>query len=56
LVGAGFAPLTALGLASQFGIIFIGGYLISGAICTIVALMLSRAPDRSADSPQGVTT
>lgn len=43
LVGAGFAPLVALGLASNFGIIFIGGYLISGAICTLVALSLNRA-------------
>ncbi|UDF32186.1 UNVERIFIED_ORG: MFS transporter (plasmid) [Roseateles sp. XES5] len=46
LVGAGFAPLVALGLASSFGIIFIGGYLISGAICTIAALTLSRALDQ----------
>ncbi|MCO5731669.1 MFS transporter [Rhizobium sp. SSA_523] len=42
LLGAGFAPLVALGLASNFGIIFIGGYLISGAICTLAALTLSR--------------
>ncbi|WLS04389.1 MFS transporter [Shinella oryzae] len=47
LVGAGFAPLVALGLASSFGIIFIGGYLISGAICTIAALTLTRALDRT---------
>ncbi|MBP1843968.1 MFS family permease [Rhizobium petrolearium] len=47
LVGAGFAPLVALGLASSFGIIFIGGYLISGAICTIIALSLTRVLDQS---------
>ncbi|KQZ50011.1 arabinose ABC transporter permease [Rhizobium sp. Root149] len=47
LVGAGFAPLVALGLASKFGIIFIGGYLISGAICTFAALTLSRILDSS---------
>ncbi len=46
LFGAGFAPLVALGLASSFGIIFIGGYLISGAICTIAALTLTRALDQ----------
>jgi MFS family permease len=46
LVGAGFAPLVALGLATSFGIVFIGGYLISGAICTIVALSLTRALDQ----------
>jgi MFS family permease len=50
LIGAGFAPLVALGLASKFGIIFIGGYLISGAICTILALVLSRTID-TADTP-----
>lgn len=50
LLGAGFAPLVALGLASNFGIIFIGGYLISGAICTLVALGLSRALDSSSDA------
>jgi MFS family permease len=47
LVGAGFAPLVALGLATNFGIIFIGGYLISGAICTLVALRVTRALDQS---------
>jgi len=50
LLGAGFAPLVALGLASNFGIIFIGGYLISGAICTLLALGVSRALDNSSDS------
>ncbi|MCQ1570136.1 MFS transporter [Neorhizobium galegae] len=49
LVGAGFAPLVALGLASSFGIIFIGGYLISGAICTIAALSLSRVLDQNGE-------
>ncbi|MDW5316391.1 MFS transporter [Rhizobium sp. PL01] len=49
LIGAGFAPLVALGLASNFGIIFIGGYLISGAICTIVALSVTRALDMSGE-------
>ena len=52
LVGAGFAPLVALGLASNFGIIFIGGYLISGAICTLVALSLTRVLD-SSNEPGG---
>jgi MFS family permease len=50
LVGAGFAPLIALGLASQFGIIFIGGYLISGAICTILVLLLSNALDSAGET------
>ena len=47
LVGAAFAPLVALGLASSFGIIFIGGYLIPGAICTIAALTLTRVLDQN---------
>jgi MFS family permease len=47
LIGAGFAPLVALGLASTFGIVFIGGYLISGAIVTIAAISLSRVLDQN---------
>ncbi len=47
LVGAAFAPLVALGLATSLGIVFIGGYLISGAICTLLALSMSRVLDRN---------
>ncbi len=42
LFGAGFAPLVALILASRFGLIAAGAYLLSGAICTLVALTVSR--------------
>jgi MFS family permease len=42
LIGAGFAPLVALALCSQFGLVFVGGYLLSGAICTLVALRINR--------------
>jgi MFS family permease len=42
LFGAGFAPLVALWLSSHFGLISAGAYLLSGAICTIVALMANR--------------
>jgi MFS family permease len=42
LIGAGFAPLAALALCSQFGLVFVGGYLLSGAICTLVALRINR--------------
>ena len=39
--------VAGLGLvATSFGIIFIGGYLISGAICTLAALTLTRALDQ----------
>jgi MFS family permease len=42
LIGAGFAPLVALALAARFGLVFAGAYLLSGAICTLIALLLSR--------------
>jgi MFS family permease len=41
LFGAGFAPLVALFLASRFGIMAAGAYLLSGAICTLLALAVS---------------
>lgn len=55
LVGAAFAPLVALGLASNFGIIFIGGYLISGAIVSFIALSVSRALDASSEPGPGAS-
>jgi MFS family permease len=42
LIGAGFAPLVALGLSSNFGLPFVGYYVLSGAICTIVALYFNK--------------
>lgn len=42
LFGAGFAPLVALLLSSQFGLISSGAYLLSGCICTLIALRLNR--------------
>lgn len=41
-IGAGFAPLVALFLASRFGLWSVGLYLLSGAICTLAALNLNR--------------
>ncbi len=41
-IGAGFAPLAALTLASQFGLIWVGAYLLSGAVCTLGALWIDR--------------
>jgi len=43
LIGAGFAPLVALSLSSEFGLTFVGYYLLSGAICTLAALAFNRA-------------
>jgi MFS family permease len=42
LVGAGFAPLVALAVTSQLGLITVGGYLLSGAVCTLAALRINR--------------
>lgn len=42
LFGAAFAPLVGLILGSQFGLIMVGAYLLSGAVCTVFALLLAR--------------
>ena len=41
-IGAGFAPLVALFLASRFGLWSVGAYLLSGAICTLAALAINK--------------
>jgi MFS family permease len=38
LIGAAFAPLVALGLYARFGLGALSVYLLSGAVCTLVAL------------------
>lgn len=38
LIGAGFAPIVALFVSSRFDLTYAGYYLLSGAICTLVAL------------------
>ncbi len=43
LIGAAFAPLVALGLSAHFGLGFMGVYLFSGAVCTLVALRVNKA-------------
>ncbi len=42
LLGAGFAPLVALVLASEFGLLAAGAYLLSGALGTLVALGINK--------------
>ncbi len=42
LVGAGFAPLLALVLASEFGLLAAGAYLLSGALGTLIALGINK--------------
>ena len=43
LIGAGFAPLVALGLCANFGLSWLGAYLLSGALGTLIALGINRA-------------
>jgi MFS family permease len=45
LIGAAFAPLVALGFSAEFGLIAAGLYLLSGAVCTLIALSFSRKLD-----------
>ncbi|WP_427911404.1 MFS transporter [Ramlibacter sp. MMS24-I3-19] len=42
LLGAAFAPLVALGLSVRFGLAALSAYLLSGAICTLLALRTNR--------------
>lgn len=42
LFGAAFAPLVALGLSVYFGLWAVSGYLLSGAVCTLLALWINR--------------
>lgn len=42
LFGAGFAPLAALLLSVNFGLIASGGYLLSGALATLIALWINK--------------
>lgn len=42
MFGAGFAPFAALILATSFGLASSGAYLLSGAVATVVALLLSH--------------
>lgn len=46
LLGAGFAPLVALGLSSRFGLGAVSVYLLSGAVCTLAALRINRLIER----------
>lgn len=42
LFGAAFAPLVALGLSTKFGLVATSLYLISGSVCTLLALKINR--------------
>ena len=45
LLGAAFAPLVALQITAHLGVGYVGLYLLSGSIATLVALRLSRRLD-----------
>ncbi len=42
LVGAGFAPLVTLGFYDRFGLWAVAAYLLSGAVCTLLALFVNK--------------
>ena len=42
LIGAAFAPLVALALSREFGLGAVSVYLLSGAVCTLLALRTNR--------------
>lgn len=46
LVGAGFAPLVALALSARFGLGAVSLYLLSGVVCTLLALRINRRIER----------
>ncbi|MBU0748402.1 MAG: MFS transporter [Gammaproteobacteria bacterium] len=46
LVGAGFAPLVALALSAKFGLGAVSLYLLSGVVCTLLALRINRRMER----------
>ena len=45
LIGAGFAPLVALGGYTRFGLWAVAAYLLSGAVCTLGALAINKRFD-----------
>jgi MFS family permease len=42
LIGTAFAPLVALLLSASFGLWSVGVYLLSGVVCTLMALFINR--------------
>jgi len=46
IIGAAFAPLVALYLSAQFGLLAVTAYLLSGVACTLGALSLNRRMER----------
>ena len=49
LFGAAFAPLVALGLSAKFGLMSVTVYLLSGVICTLLALAVNQSLEDQAE-------
>ena len=49
IIGAAFAPLVALYLSAQFGLLAVTVYLLSGVVCTLGALRINRLIERQRD-------
>lgn len=49
LIGAAFAPLVALWLSAHLGLGYLSVYLLSGAVCTLGALLLNRKLESGKD-------
>ncbi len=47
LFGAAFAPLVALGLSAKFGLAYVSVYLLSGVVCTLLALRINKSLEAS---------
>jgi len=47
LFGAAFAPLVALGLSANFGLAYVSVYLLSGVVCTLLALRINKSLETS---------
>nr|WP_084164147.1 MFS transporter [Skermanella stibiiresistens] len=54
LIGAGFAPLVALGFSSRFGLGWVSVYLLSGAVCTLASLLFNKLETQESSSGQRV--
>ncbi|NVK35893.1 MAG: MFS transporter [Rhodobacteraceae bacterium] len=49
IFGAAFAPLVATGLTMEFGVAFAGLYLLSGAVVTLLALVILKRREANSD-------
>ncbi|MBV8093510.1 MAG: MFS transporter [Acetobacteraceae bacterium] len=51
LIGAGFAPVVALGVATRFGLNWVILYLLSGVFWTLLALLVNKLETRDISGP-----